>query len=77
MVVDSHLHVVYVIESSAYGVVSTSCFCENPSEWGLLTQTTSEYNPVQSIFYDVSCLLHVRREFSLKCFFFFFFLKKI
>ena len=27
---------------------------------------TSEFNPVQSTFYDVSCLLHVTREFSLK-----------
>ena len=45
--------------------------CENPnergtSECGLLTQTTREYNPVPRTFYDVSCLLHVRREFSLK-----------
>ena len=65
------IHIVYVIESAAYGVIFTSCLCENPnergtSEWGLFTQTTSEYNPVQSNFYDVSCLLHVRREFSLK-----------
>ena len=33
-----------------------------------MTQTTSEFNPVQSTFYDVSCLLHVTREFSLKQF---------
>ena len=38
------------------------------SEWGLLTKTTSAYNSVQSNFYDVSCLLHVTREFSLKWF---------
>ena len=49
MVVDSPLHIVYVLESAAYGVVFTSCFCENPngrsmSEWKPLTQTTSEYN---------------------------------
>ena len=36
------------------------------SEWGFLTQTTSECNPVQSTFYFVTRLLHVRREFSLK-----------
>ena len=29
-------------------------------------ETTSAYNPVQSTFYDVSCLLHVTRESSLK-----------
>ena len=27
---------------------------------------SDKYNPVQSNFYDVSCLLHVRREFSSK-----------
>ena len=25
-------HIVYVIESAAYGVVFTSCLCENPNE---------------------------------------------
>ena len=63
--------IVYVIESAAYGDEFTSCLCENPnergaSEWGPLTQRTSEYNPVQSNVYDVSCLLHFRREFLLK-----------
>ena len=29
MVVDSPKQIVYVIESAAYGVVFTSCFCEN------------------------------------------------
>ena len=31
-----------------------------------LAQTTSAYNLVQSTFYEVSCLLHARQEFSLK-----------
>ena len=38
------------------------------SERGFLTQTTSAYIPVQRTLYVVSCLLHVRREFSLKQF---------
>ena len=47
------VHIVYVIESAAYGVVFTSCLCENPNEqgtgeWGLFTQTTSEYNPLST-----------------------------
>ena len=29
----------------------------------------SAYNPLQSTFYEVSCLLHVTQEFSLKQFF--------
>ena len=33
-----------------------------------VSKTTSPYNSVQSTFYDVSCLLHVTREFSLKYF---------
>ena len=65
------VYIVYVIESAAYGVICTSCLCQKPERAryevrGLLTQTTSAYNPVQSTFYDVSCLLHVTREFSLK-----------
>ena len=61
------INIVYVIESATYGVIFiTSCLYENPNERGLLTQTTSEYNPVQSNFYHMSCLLPVRREFSLK-----------
>ena len=28
-------------------------------------QISSESNPVQSAFYDINCLLHVSREFSL------------
>ena len=53
------IYIVYVKESAAYRVVFTS-LCENPNERGtserrLLTQTTSEYNLVQSNFYDVSC----------------------
>ena len=66
-------NVVYVIESALYGVIFTSCLYQNPnerdtSEWGLLTQTTREYDPVQSNFsiYHVNCLLHISREFSLK-----------
>ena len=47
-------------------ILFTSCLHKNPNERGLFTQTTSEYKPVESNFYDVSCLLHVRREFSLK-----------
>ena len=62
----SNVYIVYGIESAAYGVIFTSCLCQNPNERGLLTQTTSEYNPVQSNFYAVNCLLHVTREFSLK-----------
>ena len=37
-------------------------------EQGLSTQTTSEHNPLQSTFYVVGCLLHIRREFSSKQF---------
>ena len=71
MVVDSPIQIVYVLESAVYRAVFTSCFCENPDErgtgdWGPLTQTASEYSPVQGNLYDVSCLLHVRRELSLK-----------
>ena len=66
-----YIYIVYVIESAAYGVICTSCLCQKPERAryervGLLTQTTSEFNPVQSTFYDVSCLLHITREFSLK-----------
>ena len=65
--------IVYVIESAAYGVIFTRCLCQKPSlaRTSLVrpfTQTTREHNPVQSNFYDVSCLLHVRREFSLQQF---------
>ena len=53
------VYIVHVIESAAYGVIFTSCLCENPNERGLLTQTTSQYKLVQSNFYDVSCLLGI------------------
>ena len=64
------IQLLYVIESAAYRVIFMSYLCQNAnesgtSEWKLLTQT-SEYNPIQSTFYDVSCLLHILREFSLK-----------
>ena len=66
-------NIVYFIESASYGVICTSCLCQKPERARYervraLTQTTSAYNPVQSTFYDVSCLLHVTREFSLKYF---------
>ena len=65
------IYMVYVIESAAYGVVCTSCLCQKPERARYervraFDTTTSAYNPVQSTFYDVSCLLHVTREFSLK-----------
>ena len=28
------VHIVYVIESAAYGVLFTSCLCQNPNERG-------------------------------------------
>lgn len=64
------IQLLYVIESAAYRVIFMSYLCQNANEWGtsewkLLTQT-SEYNPTQSTFYDVSCLSHILREFSLK-----------
>ena len=31
-----YVHIVYVIESAAYGVIFTSCLCENPNERGFL-----------------------------------------
>ena len=48
----------------AYQVIFVSCLSQNPNEQGmsargLLTQTMSEENPVQSTFYDVNCLLHI------------------
>ena len=66
-------NVVYVIESALCGVIFTSCLCQNPNErdtsqWGLLTQTSREYDPVQSTSYDVSCLLHVLGEFHWNSF---------
>lgn len=66
------IQLLYVIESAAYRVTFMSYLCQNANEWGtsewkLLTQT-SEYNPIQSTFYDVSCLSHILREFSLKQF---------
>ena len=29
-----YIYIVYVIESAAYGVIFTSCLCENPNERG-------------------------------------------
>ena len=56
-------------------VCSRVCLCQDPNEqgtneWGLSTQTRSEHNPLQSTFYDVSCLLHTSGEFSLKSYFY-------
>ena len=53
------------------GLYSRVVSVKNPNEQcmsdcGLFALTTSEYNPVQSAFYDMSFLLHVTREFSLK-----------
>ena len=67
----SIVYIVYAIESAAYGVLVASCLCQKPERAGyerVRTQTTSEYNPVQRTFYVASCLLHLRREFSLKQF---------
>lgn len=59
-------HLVYVIESAAYGLYSRVVCGQNPNERGasecrLLTLTASDYNPLQSIFYDESRLLQVAR----------------
>ena len=73
MVVDSPLHIVYVIESAAYGIVFTSCFCENPNErgtreWGLLIETASECNPVQSSFYTWAAYYTEKENFHWNSF---------
>ena len=64
------IYIIFVIGNAAYEVIFTNCLCQDPngqstSEWGLLTQTTSEYKPIKSTVYDVSCLSHISQEFSL------------
>ena len=59
-----YVNIVYVIESAAYGVLFTSSLCQKPERARyervrFLTQARSEYTPVQSTFYVVSCLLHI------------------
>jgi len=62
-----YIYIVYAVESAVYTVICTSCLCQKPerarystSEWGFLTQTTSEYNPVQSKF--LCCELLITRK---------------
>ena len=57
-----YVNIVYVTESAAYGVLFTICLSQNPNERGTSQQTTAKKNTrrVQSTFYVVSCLLHIR-----------------
>ena len=37
-----YIYIVYVIESAAYGVIFTSCLCENPNEGVRAFHTNNE-----------------------------------
>ena len=61
---DEKVHIVYVIESAAYGVICTSCLCQKPQR--ARYERVRAFDTKKRVLITHSCLLHVTREFSLK-----------
>ena len=73
--VPSPVHIVYGIDSTAHGVtfvLLTSCSCQTEqteqARYGRVRAFHRKKKRAQSTFYDVSCLFHISREFSMKLF---------